>query len=62
MYLVVSCPNCGRLFVAAAGQRSRTCPYCTSRVRLAKAKHLGKAETAREASELAQYLKLAKTG
>ncbi|UCD96229.1 MAG: DUF1922 domain-containing protein [Candidatus Bathyarchaeota archaeon] len=62
MYLVVACPKCGHLFVAAAGQQSRTCPFCTARVRLMKAKRLGKADTAREASVLAQHLKHGKMG
>lgn len=57
MYLIVVCGGCGRLLVADAGKKSRRCPYCGARMRLAKAKRVGSAETAREASELVQHLK-----
>lgn len=57
MYLIVVCGGCGRLLVADAGKKSRRCPYCGTKVWLAKARHAGRAETAREASELVQHLK-----
>lgn len=57
MYLVIVCGGCGRLLVADGAAKSRSCPYCGVRVWLSKAKRLGKADTAREASDLVQYLK-----
>ncbi len=57
MYWIVVCSNCGRLLVADAEKKSRRCPYCGIKMWLAKAKRVGRAETARKASELAQYLK-----
>jgi LSD1 subclass zinc finger protein len=57
MYLIVVCSGCGRLLVTNRGAKSRSCPYCGVRVKLAKAKLVGSAKTAREASELAQRLK-----
>ena len=60
MYLIVVCGGCRRLLVADGGKRSRRCPYCGVRVWLAKAKRVGGAETAREASELVQRLKRGK--
>ena len=57
MYLIVVCGGCGRLLVADGGKKSRMCPYCGVRVWLAKAKRVGSAESAREASKLVQHLK-----
>jgi len=57
MYLIVVCSGCGRLLVANMEANSRRCPYCGVRVRLAKAKRVGGAKTAREASVLVQHLK-----
>jgi len=57
VYLIVVCGGCGRLLVADAVNKSRRCPYCGVRVWLARAKRVGSAETAREASELVRYLK-----
>lgn len=57
MYLIFVCSGCGMLLVADASKKSRRCPYCGVRVWLAKAKRVGSAGTAMEASELVQYLK-----
>ncbi len=57
MYLIVVCVGCGRLLVADDGKKSRRCPYCGVRVWLAKAKRVGSAGSARDASELVQCLK-----
>jgi hypothetical protein len=39
------------------GQKTRSCPYCSIRVDLAKAKRVAKAETAAEASEMLKKIK-----
>jgi len=57
MYLIVVCSNCGHLLVADGEKKSRSCSYCGVRVWLVKARRLGSAETAKEASELVQHLK-----
>jgi DNA-directed RNA polymerase subunit RPC12/RpoP len=57
MYLIVVCGSCGRLLVADGSKKSRRCSYCGFKVWLAKAKRVESAESAREASELVQYLK-----
>ncbi len=57
MYVIVVCGSCGRLLVADAGKKSRTCAYCGARVWLARAKRVGSAETSRKAAVLVQHLK-----
>ncbi|MCK4933671.1 DUF1922 domain-containing protein [Candidatus Bathyarchaeota archaeon] len=57
MYKVLVCTGCGRLLVADADKKSRRCPYCEVRIQLHKAKAVGTAKTAIEASELARYFK-----
>jgi len=56
-FLIVACSRCGRLLLAKTGQKTRTCPYCGSKVALDKAKKLASAVNAYEASELLQKLK-----
>jgi DNA-directed RNA polymerase subunit RPC12/RpoP len=58
VYIVIVCGGCGRLLVAAAEAKTRSCPYCGYRVVVAKARRLGSASNARQASELVQRLKL----
>lgn len=54
---VVVCSKCGGFLLAKADQRTRTCPYCGSRVAVERAKKLGSAKTSLEASTLLQKLK-----
>jgi DNA-directed RNA polymerase subunit RPC12/RpoP len=54
---VVVCSRCGGLLLAKAEQKTRTCPYCGSTVKLEKAKKIGSAKTSLEASTLLQRLK-----
>ena len=54
---ILECPNCKGLLLAAMDQKTRTCPYCSARVDIHKAKRLGRAETAFEASEMLRKLK-----
>jgi DNA-directed RNA polymerase subunit RPC12/RpoP len=54
---VVVCSKCGGFFLAKADQKTRTCPYCGSRVAVERVKKLGSAKTTLEASNLLQRLK-----
>ncbi len=54
---VVVCSKCGGFLLAKADQKTRTCPYCGSKVVLERAKKLGSAKTSLEASTLLQRLK-----
>lgn len=44
--------------LATASKKTKTCPYCGTRIDLAKAKRLGRAETAMQASEMLRKLKV----
>mgnify|MGYP000002777033 CR=1 FL=1 len=58
MYVVIACPNCGRLLLARTGQKTRRCPGCGARLILENARKLAYAETAREATRIIQALKM----
>ena len=55
--LIVACNSCGGLLMATDNQKTRTCPYCGSRVDLKRAKKVASAKTAFEASEILRDLK-----
>jgi DNA-directed RNA polymerase subunit RPC12/RpoP len=55
--LIVVCNCCGGLLMAADDQKTRTCPYCGSRVDVRKAKKIASAKNAFEASEILRDLK-----
>ncbi len=55
--LVIMCNECGGLMLAKTEQKTRACPYCGSKVHVEKARILGTAENAFEASELLRRLK-----
>lgn len=54
---VVVCARCSGLLLAKVEQKTRTCPYCGSKVVLEKAKKVASAKTTLEASTLLQRLK-----
>ncbi|MEM1563464.1 MAG: DUF1922 domain-containing protein [Candidatus Bathyarchaeia archaeon] len=56
-YIIVVCGECGGYLLAKASQKSRTCPYCGSRVLLEKAKKVASAEKVNEASMILRKLK-----
>jgi DNA-directed RNA polymerase subunit RPC12/RpoP len=56
-FLVVVCPKCGGFLLAKAEQKTRTCPYCGSKVFLEKAKKAASANTLQEASMILRKLK-----
>lgn len=55
--LIVVCSRCGGLLLAKDEQKTRTCPYCGSKVVLNKAKKVASAKNAYEASEILRKLK-----
>ncbi|HLN44614.1 MAG TPA: DUF1922 domain-containing protein [Candidatus Sulfotelmatobacter sp.] len=55
--LIITCPRCGGLLLAADDQKTRTCPYCNSRIDIQKANKVACATSAIEASELLRELK-----
>jgi len=56
-YIVVVCSECGGYLLAKSGQKSRTCPYCGSRILLEKAKRIAYAKKADEALAILRRLK-----
>jgi len=54
---IVECPNCKGLMLATVNKKTKTCPYCGTRVDTGKAKRLARAETAMQASEMLRKLK-----
>ncbi|HLE74456.1 MAG TPA: DUF1922 domain-containing protein [Candidatus Bathyarchaeia archaeon] len=59
--LIVVCSRCGGLLMAADDQKTRTCPYCGSRVDVRKARKIASAKNAFEASEILRDLKSRKS-
>ncbi len=56
-YIIVVCNKCGGYLLAKTFQKTRTCPYCGSKVVLENAKKAAVAENAHEASALLRKLK-----
>jgi DNA-directed RNA polymerase subunit RPC12/RpoP len=54
---IIECTRCGRLILAADNHKTRTCPYCNTRVDVRKAKKVATAKTAFEASQMLRKLK-----
>jgi len=57
MYSVIVCYNCGRLLLTKRKQKTKECPHCEVRINTERARVVGSAATAREASELVRTLK-----
>ena len=57
IYIIVVCGECGGYLLAKGHQKTRTCPYCSSKVVLEKAKKVASAENANKASALLRKLK-----
>jgi DNA-directed RNA polymerase subunit RPC12/RpoP len=55
--LIVNCPHCGGLLLAAEDQKTRTCPYCGSRIDMRRANKVASVKNAFEASEILRELK-----
>jgi len=57
MYLVIVCYNCGQLLLAKTGQKTRSCPYCETRLVINKTKKVAHTKTAQKASNIIRTLK-----
>ncbi|MGQ9624483.1 MAG: DUF1922 domain-containing protein [Candidatus Bathycorpusculaceae bacterium] len=55
--LIVACGKCGGFLLAKLEHKTRTCPYCGSKVVIEKAKRVASAENAQKASAILQELK-----
>lgn len=55
--LIIECNRCSGLFMATDSQKTRTCPYCGTRVDVRKAKKVASAKNAFEASEMLREIK-----
>jgi DNA-directed RNA polymerase subunit RPC12/RpoP len=55
--LIIVCTRCSGLFLAAANQKTRTCPYCSTRVDVRKAMKVASASNAFEASDMLRKIK-----
>lgn len=62
MFVVVNCPHCGELMIADASNRTRSCPKCGYIAEIRALKVVGRAETAADARELLQKLKMRRAG
>jgi DNA-directed RNA polymerase subunit RPC12/RpoP len=56
-YIIVTCSKCGGFLLATAEQKTRTCPYCGSKVILDKARKVASAKNAYNASMVLRKLK-----
>ncbi|MEM2445265.1 MAG: DUF1922 domain-containing protein [Candidatus Bathyarchaeia archaeon] len=56
-YAVIACGKCGGYLLAKTDQKTRTCPYCGSKILLEKARKVASAKTANEASVLLRRIK-----
>jgi DNA-directed RNA polymerase subunit RPC12/RpoP len=55
--MIVVCGRCGGFLLAENNHKTRTCPYCGSKVILEKAKKVAYAKSAVEASSILRKLK-----
>jgi len=55
--LIVECPSCGGLLMAAEDQKTRTCPYCGKKIDVRRANRLAAAEDPFTASDILRELK-----
>ncbi|MEM3549762.1 MAG: DUF1922 domain-containing protein [Candidatus Bathyarchaeia archaeon] len=56
-YTIIVCSKCGGYLLAKNSQKTRTCPYCGSKISLEKALKIAKAENAYKAAALIRKLK-----
>lgn len=57
-FVIVICSRCDGLVAARAEQKTKTCPYCGSRIVLCKCRRVASANGAREASQTLRKLKV----
>jgi DNA-directed RNA polymerase subunit RPC12/RpoP len=54
---IIICTSCSGLLLATSNQKTRTCPYCNTRIDVRKAQKIASAKTALEASQMLRKLK-----
>jgi hypothetical protein len=54
---IVECSRCSGLLLAGVDQKTRTCPYCGTRIDLNRVRRLSRAANAMEASEMLRKIK-----
>jgi DNA-directed RNA polymerase subunit RPC12/RpoP len=54
---IIECNKCSGLLLATIEQKTKTCPYCGTRIDLHRVKRLAKAEDAFLASEMLRQIK-----
>ncbi len=54
---IIECSHCSGLTLAAADQKTKTCPYCGAKLDLPRTRHITKASNAFEASEILRKIK-----
>ena len=55
--VIIVCSRCGNMLMASVEQKTRTCPYCGTRVNVRRAKRIASAENAFKASEILREIK-----
>jgi acetyl-CoA carboxylase beta subunit len=55
--VIVECQKCKGLLLTGVDQKTRCCPYCSTKIDLKKTKRLAWANSAAEASEMLRQLK-----
>ena len=55
--LIIVCNQCGGLVLAADHLKTRTCPHCSTRIIVRRAKKIASAKDAFEASEILREIK-----
>jgi DNA-directed RNA polymerase subunit RPC12/RpoP len=58
--LIIECNRCGGLLLSSKDQKTKNCIYCGSRIMVYKAKKLGLAKNAYEASNMLKKFKTKK--
>ena len=57
MYLIITCPTCGKIIMASTASRTKSCTHCGAKIQIHNAKILGKSKTTQGALEIIQRLK-----
>jgi hypothetical protein len=57
MHVIVVCYKCGHYLIAKSEQKTRTCPSCSTKLKMTKTKKIIQTKTAKEASIYIRELK-----
>ncbi|MEM0216219.1 MAG: DUF1922 domain-containing protein [Candidatus Bathyarchaeia archaeon] len=56
-YIIVTCDACNGYSIAKSCQKTKTCPYCGSKIILQNARKVASADSAEKATEILKKLK-----